>query len=118
MDYTARLRRVALNDVQGESVQFDGACAPGAEVSPRTIDPRTLALARLAALVAVGGAHPSFGEQVDDAIGAGASADEIVDVLAGVISIVGLPAAVAAAPKLAMALGFPLDEEPVPRPDD
>ena len=75
-----------------------------------TLDPRTLALVRLAALVAVGGAVPSFGAQTDAAVSAGASDAEIVEVLFGVIPIVGLPRVVAAAPKLAMALGYEMDE--------
>ena len=37
---------------------------------------------------------------------AGATAAEIVDVLVGVIPIIGLPSVVATAPKLAMALGY------------
>ena len=74
------------------------------------LDPRTLELVRLAALVAVGGAVPSYGAQADSAVSAGASAAEIVDVLVGVIPVVGLPCVVAAAPKLALALGYDLDE--------
>jgi alkylhydroperoxidase/carboxymuconolactone decarboxylase family protein YurZ len=70
-----------------------------------------LELARLAALVAVGGAVPSYGAQVDAAIEAGASAAEIVDVLVGVISVVGLPRVVAAAPKLALALGHDVEDD-------
>ena len=58
-----------------------------------------------AALVAVGGAVPSYGAQADAALSAGATAAEIVDVLVGVVPIVGLPCAVAAAPKLALAHG-------------
>ena len=65
---------------------------------------------RLAALVAVGGAVPSYGAQADAAVGAGATAAEIVDVLVGVVPVVGLPSVVAAAPKLAMALGYDIDE--------
>jgi alkylhydroperoxidase/carboxymuconolactone decarboxylase family protein YurZ len=42
-------------------------------------------------------------------VNAGATAAEIVDVLVGVIPVVGLPAVVAAAPKLAMALGYDTD---------
>ena len=41
---------------------------------------------------------------------AGATAAEIVDVLVGVVPIVGLPCVVAAAPKLAMALGYDVDD--------
>jgi alkylhydroperoxidase/carboxymuconolactone decarboxylase family protein YurZ len=61
-------------------------------------------------LVAVGGAVPSYGAQADAAVGAGATAAEIVDVLVGVVPVVGLPSVVAAAPKLAMALGYDIDE--------
>ena len=79
-------------------------------VEPRDLDPKTLALVRLAALVAVGGAVPSYGAHADAAVNAGATAAEIVDVLVGVIPVVGLPAVVATAPKLALALGYDTDE--------
>ena len=58
------------------------------------------------ALVAIGGDLPSYGAQADAAVNAGASATEIVDVLVSVVPVVGLPRVVAAAPKLAMALGY------------
>jgi 4-carboxymuconolactone decarboxylase len=74
------------------------------------LDAKTLALVRLAGLVAVGGAVPSYGVRADAAVGAGATADEIVDVLVGLIPIVGLPRVVAAAPKLATALGYDTDD--------
>ena len=101
MDYTERLRRLAINDAH-----FAGEGAGGARAEPRELDPKTLALVRLAALVAVGGAVPSYGAHADAAVDAGATAAEIVDVLVGVIPVVGLPSVVAAAPKLAMALGY------------
>ena len=47
----------------------------------------------------------------DAAVNAGATAAEIVDVLVGVVPVVGLLCAVAAAPKLALALGYDTDEE-------
>jgi alkylhydroperoxidase/carboxymuconolactone decarboxylase family protein YurZ len=100
-NYTDRLRRVAINEA---------GAADDAIGDPTSIDPKTLALCRLAALVAVGAAAPSFGEQADEALSAGASADEIVDVLIGVSSVVGLPRVVAAAPKLALALGFDVED--------
>jgi 4-carboxymuconolactone decarboxylase len=98
MDYAERLRRLVIND----------ACFAegGAGVEPRDLDPKTLALVRLAALVAVGGAVPSYGAHADAAVNAGATTAEIVDVLVGVIPVVGLPAVVATAPKLALALGY------------
>ena len=53
---------------------------------------------------------PSYGAETDAAVNAGATATEIVEVLLGVIPIVGLPCVVAAAPNLAMALGYDTDE--------
>ncbi len=94
MDYTERLQRLAMDNVN----------VVGSD--PQALDTKSLALVRLAALIAIGGAIPSYGAQADAAIDAGATADEIVDVLVGVIPILGLPSVVAAAPKLAMALGF------------
>ena len=102
MDYTDRLRRLAINDAR--------MADDGAGVESGGLDPKTLALVRLAALVAVGGAVPSYGAQADAAVSAGATAAEIVDVLVGVVPVVGLPRVVAAAPKLAMALGYDIDE--------
>jgi 4-carboxymuconolactone decarboxylase len=65
---------------------------------------------RIAALVAVGGAVPSYGGEVDAAVSAGASADEIVEVLLDIVSVVGLPCVVAAAPNLALALGYDIED--------
>ncbi|NUT58285.1 MAG: hypothetical protein HOQ00_05500 [Agromyces sp.] len=95
MDYTERLRRLTINDQRlgvevGEAVELDR---------------KTLALVRIAALVAVGGPEPSFGAEADAAVSAGATPSEIVDVLAGVVPVIGLPLVVAAAPRLALALG-------------
>ena len=49
---------------------------------------------------------PVLRSQADAAVDAGATAAEIVDVLVAVTPVVGLPHVVAAAPKLAMALGY------------
>lgn len=95
MDYTARLRCLAINEADEE---------------PRLLDLKAVALVRLAALVAVGGEIPSYGAEVDAAVGAGCSPAEIVDVLGAVMPIVGQPSVVTAAPRLAMALGFDVDD--------
>ena len=104
MDYTEVLRRLAIND---EHVAEE--CLGGIGVESAGLDPKVLALVRLSALVAVGGAVPSYGAATDAAVSAGASAAEIVEVLVGVVSVVGLPSVVAAAPSLAMALGYDID---------
>ncbi|MGF0117407.1 carboxymuconolactone decarboxylase family protein [Promicromonospora sp. Marseille-Q5078] len=96
MDYVDRLRRFAVNDPSLDD---------GRGLEPAELEQRDVALARLAALVAVGGAEPTYGSLVDEAVTAGATTAEIVDVLTAVVPIVGLPSVVAAAPMLALALG-------------
>jgi alkylhydroperoxidase/carboxymuconolactone decarboxylase family protein YurZ len=105
LDYTERLRCLGINDAS-----FAEPGVGEAGVVSVELDPKTLALVRLAALVAAGGAVPSYGAQADAAVNAGATAAEIVDVLIAVIPVVGLPRAVAAAPKLALALGYDIDD--------
>jgi alkylhydroperoxidase/carboxymuconolactone decarboxylase family protein YurZ len=104
LDHTEQLRRLALND-RG----FAEHCLSGTGPSSAGLDPKTLALARLAALVAVGGSGPSFGAHADNAVSAGASAAEIVEVLVAIVPTVGLPRAVAAAPKVGSALGYDIN---------
>ena len=105
MDYTERLRRLAINDLR-----LAEDCTGGTEVESGDLGPKTLALVRLAALIAVDGPVPSYLEHADSAMSAGATCAEIVDVLIGVIPIVGLPRVVAASPRLALALGYDTDE--------
>jgi len=105
VDYTEVLRRLAINDEN-----FAEECSTGKRVDSVELDPRTLALVRLAALVAVGGAAPSYGVETDAALSAGATTSEIVDVLVGIVSVVGFPSVVAAAPSLAMALGCDIED--------
>ena len=99
MDYMEVLRLLTIND---EHCVIDARSA--------MLDPKTLALVRLGALVAVGAAVPSYGAEADAAVSAGATAAEIVDVLLGVVSVVGRPSVVAAAPNLAMALGYDVND--------
>lgn len=96
MEPVERLRRWTVN---GERIMEDGCGA-------RVLDRRSLALARIAALIAIGGAGPSFGAEVEAAIADGATDQEIVDVLACVLPLVGMARVVAAAPMIALALGY------------
>ena len=105
MDYTERLQRLAIGDAHFLNDEVDRFSS-----EPGGLDAKTLALVRLAALIAVGGAGASYGAQADDAIGAGATPTEIVDVLVGVIPVVGSPRVVAATPKLALALGYDVND--------
>jgi 4-carboxymuconolactone decarboxylase len=110
LDYTDLLRRLAVQD---ERVIAEASCPAGSQPagSGSVLDPRTQALVRLAALVAVGGAVPSYGAQADAAVEAGATAREIVEVLVAVVPVVGLPCVVAAAPMLALALGHDVNDD-------
>jgi len=104
--YVDRLQRLAINQTD---LSEDPAHAADVAWLVPELDARTLALVRLAALVAVGGAVPSYGAAADAAVGAGASAAEVVDVLVGVLPVIGAARVVAAAPRLAMALGYDTD---------
>jgi 4-carboxymuconolactone decarboxylase len=105
VEYTEVLRLLAINDAH-----FGEECAATARHDSAGLDQKTLALVRLAALISEGGSEPSYGAEADAALNAGATAAEIVDVLVGVVPVVGLPCVVAAAPKLAMALGYDIDD--------
>ena len=106
VDYAQQLRLLTLNDA---SLVEDHPGVLG--TGPSLLDAKSLALVRLAALVGVGGgAVPSYSALVDAAVGVGATVAEIVAVLVEVIPVVGLPRAVAEAPKLALAVGYDTDE--------
>ena len=115
MDYTDLLRRLSLHDERVAASVLGGDAAPPG-IDPM-LDPKTRALVRLAALVAVGGAVPSYGAQTDAAVDAGATVDEIVEVLLAVMPVVGLPRVVAAAPRMALALGHDVDDDAFGLPD-
>lgn len=105
VSYRDVLLHLAINDEH-----FTEESASGVVDEALKLDPKTLALVRIGALVAVGGAVPSYGAEVDAAVSAGATAAEIVEVLLGVVSVVGIPSVVTAAPSLAMALGYDINE--------
>lgn len=101
-----RLRRLVFNQTAADEQTSGG----GDWLEP-SLDPRTLALVRLGALVAVGGSRvPSYGALTDSALAAGASVTDVVDVLLGVLPVVGAARVVAAAPGLALALGHDMDD--------
>ena len=73
------------------------------------LDGKTWALVRLGALIAVDAAPASYLEAVDAARIAGATDDEIVGSLVSVVTLIGVPRAVSAAPKLSLAVGYDVD---------
>jgi 4-carboxymuconolactone decarboxylase len=100
-----RLRRLSLNDE--EFLQSEIAEGPSASL----IDGRTQCLARLAALYAVDGTVSTYGWLTSAALAAGATSDELVDVLMTVAPLIGSARVVAAAPKLGLALGYDVEAD-------
>jgi 4-carboxymuconolactone decarboxylase len=105
-DYKLTLRRLALRDdlyIKGLLVEERPSVLSG-------LDPGTHALVRIAALIAVDAAPPSYMSAVSAALDAGLSMEQIVETLIAVMSTVGVARVVSAAPKLGLALGYDVSE--------
>ncbi len=72
-------------------------------------DPQMRALVRLAAVIASSGAPASYQSAVDAALAAGAPVEDLIGVLIAVAATIGSARVVAAAPRLARAVGFDID---------
>ena len=107
MDEVERLlRQLALND----EPSVREVLVTGDDRMGRTrLDQKVGLLVRLGALLTLGAATSSLRVTVEQAIEAGASEPEIVDVLVTVGPAVGLARVVAAAPRLALALGYDVE---------
>ena len=107
MDEVERLLRLlALND--DESVRRALAADADRGISEERLSDKVDLLVQLGALLALGAATASLRRTVDRALDAGASEAEIADVLISVAPALGLARVVAAAPRLAVALGYEL----------
>jgi len=73
-----------------------------------SLDPKTFALVKIAALVALDAAPASYLFQVQAALDAGASPREILGVLTAIAPQTGMARVVAAAPEIMIALGLEL----------
>jgi len=99
------LSGLALGDMEvlGEAIELRE------EARLRTgLDPRSYALVKIAALVALDSPPASYLWQVANALDAGATPKDILGVLRAVAPQVGGPKAVAAAPEIMIALGLSL----------
>jgi 4-carboxymuconolactone decarboxylase len=101
------LRRLALNDEESVGRVLVGD--PDGE-QHLALGPKVDVFVQLAALLALGGATTSLRAAIQRAIRAGATESEIVEVLVAIGPVVGFARVVAAAPRLATALGYDLDE--------
>jgi 4-carboxymuconolactone decarboxylase len=102
-DHEDTLRKLAIRD----DAYLD--CILGDERKNREescLDEKTHALVRIAGLVAIDAAPPSYMSTVESALAYGATIEEIVGVLIAVTPAIGSGRVVSAAPKLSLALGY------------
>jgi 4-carboxymuconolactone decarboxylase len=97
------LRRLAMID---EGFAEDQAGLRLGLAGTSVLDPKTAALLQLGASVAIGSAGVCLQWSAARAMGAGATRDEIADVLLAIAPVAGLGRVVWAAPDLATALGY------------
>jgi 4-carboxymuconolactone decarboxylase len=82
-----------------------------AEMQERSgLDPRSFALVKVAALIAVDAPPASYLWQVSNALDAGCTPEELMGVLRAIAPQVGGPRVVAAAPEIMVALGLSLPD--------
>ncbi len=101
------LRRLALNDEK----LVGSILAAGSALPPSSLDRKADALVRVGALLSVGASTASLRCTVELAQSAGATDDEILGVLVAIGPAVGLARVVAEAPRLALAMGYEIDDE-------
>ena len=77
------------------------------------LDPRSFALVKIAALIALDAPPASYLWQVSNAIDAGVSPRDILGVLRAIAPQVGGPKAVSAAPEIMVALGLSLPSQDI-----
>jgi 4-carboxymuconolactone decarboxylase len=100
------IRRLVINDEAVVGMVLSGQMSADHESE---LDAKVDALVCLAALLAVGAATPSLREAVERAFTAGATRAEVVGVLVATGPTIGLASLVASAPRLALAIGYDLE---------
>lgn len=108
LDVFELLRRLTLNDEHAVRRAVSGA--PGDPGWAGALEPKAAALVRLGSLLSVGAATASCRVTVDVARAAGATDEELVAVLITVAPVVGGARLVAAAPRLALAIDYDVED--------
>jgi len=109
MDQTEQLlRRLALND---EKLVASVLARTAGEGSPPALGRKAEALVQIGALLSVGASTTSLRWTVELAQSTGATDEEILGVLVAIGPAIGLARMVAEAPRLALALGYEMDDE-------
>jgi alkylhydroperoxidase/carboxymuconolactone decarboxylase family protein YurZ len=102
-DHEATLRKLAIRD----DTFIESVLAREQEnESASALDAKKHALVRIAGLVALDAAPPSYMASVEEGLGAGLTREEIVGVLVALMPVVGVARVVSAAPKLGLAVGY------------
>jgi 4-carboxymuconolactone decarboxylase len=97
------LRRLAM--IEEGFVEGEAGLGLG-PVKASTLDPKTAALLRVGVCVAIGSSAVCLEWSTGRALAAGASEDEIADVLLAIAPVAGLGRVVSAAPEVATALDY------------
>jgi alkylhydroperoxidase/carboxymuconolactone decarboxylase family protein YurZ len=105
--YEWTLTKLSLND---DALIAELTDSDEANLEASGLDPRSHALVRLGALLALDASPAAYASVVRLAVRAGASIPEIVGVLVAVVPSIGIARAVSAAPHLALAIGFDVDD--------
>jgi 4-carboxymuconolactone decarboxylase len=108
------LRRLAMID---KSFVEDEAGLRLDLAGTSTLDPKTAVLLQVGASVAMGSPGVSLEWSAARALAAGATEDQVADVLLAIASVAGLHRIVAAAPHLGIALGYDIAAA-LEEPDD
>jgi alkylhydroperoxidase/carboxymuconolactone decarboxylase family protein YurZ len=103
MRFEETLRRLAMID---EGFVEDRAGLGVGLAGTSALDPKTTALLQVGVLVALGSPAVCLEWSAGRALAAGASEDEITDVLLAIVTVAGLGRVVCAAPDMATALGY------------
>jgi 4-carboxymuconolactone decarboxylase len=104
-----QLRRLALHDEDVVESVLAVSLNPHARDEACRLTPKTQALVRLAALLALGAAPVSYQWNVGAALDAGATVEEILGTMIAVAPISGITRVVQAAPDVALPIGYDLD---------
>ncbi|SDJ03462.1 Carboxymuconolactone decarboxylase family protein [Frankineae bacterium MT45] len=101
------LVRLAVND---DALIASALNSNDANLDLSSLDPRTHALVRIAALLALNSATASYSSAVAVALANGATEEEVVGVLIAIAPLIGVSRVVADASALALAVGFDVDD--------
>ena len=109
--YEETLRRLTLNDeafVRTMLVENAGVSPHGPDRAQQSLDDRTRRLVTLGALIAIDAGATAIDAAVTAAMAAGASVEELVEVLLAIAPSIGSARVVSAAPHIAAAVGYDL----------